>query len=99
MSLDDSPLSIYIKRLNHLEYQVEFKPKAIKDLQKLPLNIQERIISKIEVMQNDLQGDIKRLTNFTPEYRLRVGDYRVLFEVEQQAIVIYRIKHRTKAYE
>ncbi|MCP2730857.1 type II toxin-antitoxin system RelE/ParE family toxin [Symplocastrum sp. BBK-W-15] len=98
MSLDDSPLSIYIKRLNHVQYQVEFKPKAIKDLQEITLNIQEQIISKIEVMQNDLHGDVKRLTNFTPEYRLRVGDYRVLFEVDKQAIIIYRIKHRSKAY-
>jgi mRNA-degrading endonuclease RelE of RelBE toxin-antitoxin system len=58
VSLDDSPRSIYIERLNHVQYQVEFKPKAIKDLQELTLNIQERIVSKIEVMQNDLHGDV-----------------------------------------
>ena len=40
-------------------------------------------------MSNDLKGDVKRLTNFTPVYRLRVGDYRVLFEIEEKAIVIY----------
>ncbi|MDM3847075.1 MAG: type II toxin-antitoxin system RelE/ParE family toxin [Aphanizomenon gracile PMC638.10] len=34
------------------------------------------------------------LTNFTPEYRLRVGDYRVLFELEEQTIIVYRVKHR-----
>ncbi len=50
-------------------------------------------------MQYDLQGDVKRLTNFTPEYRLRVGDYRVLFELAEQTIIIYRVKHRSKAYE
>ena len=33
-----------------------------------------RIMSKIEALQNNLAGDLKRLTNFTPEYRLRVGD-------------------------
>ena len=64
-----------------MHYQIEFKPKAIKDLQKIPVNDRERIINKIEAMQDDLQGDVKRLTNFTPEYRLRVGDYRVLFEL------------------
>ncbi len=53
---------------------------------------------KIEGMQNNLQGDVKRLTNFTPEYRLRVGNYRVLFAVEEQNLVIYRVKHRSKAY-
>ena len=50
-------------------------------------------------MQDDFQGDVKRLTNFTPEYRLRVGDYRVLFELEEQTIIVYRVKHRSKAYE
>lgn len=82
-----------------MQYKIEFKPKAIKDLEKLPVDIRERIISKIEAMQDDLQGDVKRLTNFTPEYRLRVGDYRVLFELEEQTIMIYRVKHRSKAYE
>lgn len=45
-----------------------------------------------------MQGDIKRLTNFTPEYRLRVGNYRVLFELTHNTIVIYRILHRSHAY-
>ncbi len=49
-------------------------------------------------MSDDLKGDVKRLTNFTPEYRLRVGDYRVLLEVEEKTIVIYRIRHRREAY-
>ncbi|MBD2294846.1 type II toxin-antitoxin system RelE/ParE family toxin [Anabaena sphaerica FACHB-251] len=82
-----------------MQYQIEFKPKAIKDLQKIPVNDRERIINKIEAMQDDFQGDVKRLTNFTPEYRLRVGDYRVLFELEEQTIIVYRVKHRSKAYE
>jgi mRNA interferase RelE/StbE len=50
-------------------------------------------------LADGLAGDVKRLTNFTPEYRLRVGNYRVLFEVEQDRIVIYRVKHRREAYE
>lgn len=82
-----------------MQYQIEFKPKAIKDLQQLPVNIRERIINKIDAMQDNLQGDVKHLTNFTPEYRLRVGDYRVLFELEAETIMIYRVKHRSKAYE
>jgi mRNA interferase RelE/StbE len=45
-----------------------------------------------------LKGDVKRLTDFTPEYRLRVGDYRILFEIEETTIIIYRIRHRRDAY-
>jgi mRNA interferase RelE/StbE len=81
-----------------MRYQLEFKPKAVKDLQTIPRKMQQRVLDKIELLQENLQGDIKKLTNFTPEYRLRVGDYRVLFEIEQQTIIIYRIRHRKKSY-
>jgi mRNA interferase RelE/StbE len=49
-------------------------------------------------LENNLAGDVKCLTNFTPEYRLRVGDYRVLFEIEGDRVIISRIKHRSHAY-
>ncbi|MBO1349356.1 MAG: type II toxin-antitoxin system RelE/ParE family toxin [Hormoscilla sp. GUM202] len=78
---------------------VEFKPRAIKDLESLSTENISRVLAKIEGLKDDLTGDVKRLTNFTPEYRLRVGDYRVLFEIiEEDVVVIYRIKHRSKAY-
>ena len=50
------------------------------------------------MLQHGLTGDIKRLTNFTPEYRLRVGDYRILFEVDEDSVIVYRILHRRDAY-
>jgi mRNA interferase RelE/StbE len=50
-------------------------------------------------MENNLAGDVKKLTNFTFEYRLRVGNYRVLFEIEDTNIVIYRVKPRDKVYQ
>ena len=49
-------------------------------------------------MKDNLRGDVKKLTDFTPEYRLRVGAYRVLFEIENDTIIIYRIVHRKDAY-
>ncbi len=81
-----------------MNYEVRFKPRAIRDLEGLPSRIRGRILARIEEMSNDLKGDVKRLTDFTPEYRLRVGDYRVLFEIEGERIVIYRIRHRREAY-
>jgi mRNA interferase RelE/StbE len=81
-----------------LQYDIQFKPRAGRDIERLPFRIQTQVLARIEEMSNDLKGDIKRLTNFTPEYRLRVGDYRVLFEVEKETIVIYRIRHRREVY-
>ena len=81
-----------------MKYDVEFKPKAVRDIEGISSRIQGRILAGIEKMSKDLKGDVKRLTEFTPEYRLRVGDYRVLFEIEGETIIIYRIRHRREAY-
>ena len=81
-----------------MRYTIRFKPRAIKDGKKIPARDRSRIVKKIEEMENDLSGDVKRLTNFYPEYRLRVGNYRVLFAIEGHDIVVYRIKHRKDIY-
>ena len=58
-----------------------------------------RIADALERLQSDLTGDVKKLTNFTPEYRLRVGQFRVLFEIENETrIIVYRVVHRREAY-
>jgi mRNA interferase RelE/StbE len=84
--------------MDKMRYIIEIKPKAIKDGKKIPNNLLKRIFDKIEQLADDLQGDVKHLTNYTPEYRLRVGEYRVLFEIESNVISVYRIKHRRNAY-
>mgnify|MGYP001305088541 CR=1 FL=1 len=81
-----------------MRYDIEFKPRAIKDLKALPPRERDRIMAKVEGLQNDLAGDVKRLTNFTPEFRLRVGNYRVLFEVDGGSLIIYRVVLRGEAY-
>ena len=81
-----------------MKYNIEFKPKSIKDCKKIPKPEVQLIFSKIEKMRENLSGDIKRLTDFTPEYRLRVGNYRVLFEIRNNQIIIYRIVHRKSSY-
>jgi mRNA interferase RelE/StbE len=82
-----------------MTYDIDFKPRSLKDLKRLPKTAQRRIFEKIEELRDDLAGDVKKLTNFTPEYRLRVGKYRVLFEVEDNKVVIYRVVHRKDAYQ
>ncbi len=80
------------------ELSIEFKPRALRDLRAINTQDQKRIILKIEALRDNLGGDVKKLNNFTPEYRMRVGNYRVLFEAEGDRVVIYRIKHRKDAY-
>ena len=82
-----------------MNYRIAFKPRAFKDLKTMPAAQRRRVVTKIEALQRDLTGDVKKLTNYTPEYRLRVGDYRVLFEVEEDTVVVYRVLHRKDAYQ
>lgn len=80
-------------------FTIEFRARALKDLKSIDPQNGKKIVEKVEGLKNNLSGDVKRLTNFTPEYRLRVGVYRVLFEVEGSRVVIYRVKHRQSAYD
>jgi mRNA interferase RelE/StbE len=79
-------------------YDIQFKPRAVKDIEDMPPPLRTRIVARIEAMSDDLKGDVKRLTNMTPEYRLRIGEYRVLFEIIGKSIIIYRVLHRRNAY-
>jgi len=81
-----------------MDYKIQFKPRAIKDCKNIHKSHLRLIFEEIELMKDNLRGDVKKLTDFTPEYRLRVGAYRVLFEIENDTIIIYRIVHRKDAY-
>lgn len=63
-----------------MTYTVEFRPLALKELSQLSPDVAQRIVDKIELLTNDLSGDVKRLKNFVPRYRLRVGDWRILLK-------------------
>ncbi len=58
-----------------MKYQIYFRAKAVKDLKKISKEDVRKIAAKIDEMGNDLQDDVKKLTNHTYEYRLRVGEY------------------------
>ena len=81
-----------------MKYKIELKPGSIKDLKALSVVNRTRLIERIENLENNLAGDVKRLTSSTLDYRLRVGNYRILFEVESDRVIIYRVMHRRDAY-
>jgi mRNA interferase RelE/StbE len=64
----------------------------------LPKRVRKEIGYKLYLIQEDLAGDIKKLKGSINIYRLRVGDYRVLFELEGTVITVYDVLHRKDAY-
>ena len=49
-----------------MNYQIEFKPRSLKDLRSIDQTIAKRILEKIRLLENDLAGDVKKLTNHLP---------------------------------
>jgi len=72
---------------------------AIKDIKKISEPFKTQIKNKIQslIKYPDITN-IKKLQNYNPTHRLRVGNYRVLFDIEDDTIIIGRIKHRKEAY-
>jgi mRNA interferase RelE/StbE len=79
---------------------VKIDDKAIKDLSKIHKTDAKKILSKIEDLEKFPQvPNLKKLTNFEPPYRLRVGNYRILFDIEDSTLTVYRVKHRKDSYQ
>jgi len=79
---------------------VTIQESAKKDLKKIDKTVALRILKNIKKLENypDV-ANIKKLKNHYPPQRFRVGDYRVLFEIEDEKIIVVNIKHRKEAYE
>lgn len=82
-------------------YTVEFTHSALKDLAKLPKHDQKRVFSAIEKLKHDSRprGVIK-LKGSEHRFRLRVGHFRVIFQVfdDRLLVLVVKVKHRREAY-
>ncbi|OAG26969.1 type II toxin-antitoxin system RelE family toxin [Thermodesulfatator autotrophicus] len=78
-----------------MKRKVVFKKGAYKDLAKIPKEYQNKIIEALRNLEENFQGDIRKLA--PKRYRLRVGVYRVLIKEEGEFWVVYKIVHRQSA--
>jgi len=82
--------------------RILFTSSAERDYKKLPSEVQERIEAVFDrgFSENPFAPEFhtKKLKPPFPGYRIRFGDYRVLFEVEPELIRIYKIKNRKDSY-
>ncbi|HXC02826.1 MAG TPA: type II toxin-antitoxin system RelE/ParE family toxin [Opitutaceae bacterium] len=78
--------------------EIEYADLALEDLRRIPSKHADQIIRKIERMRFGLIGDMKALTNANEGYRLRSGDYRILFDCDGKTVVIRKVRNRRDAY-
>lgn len=82
-------------------YEVIWKPSAIKDLRRLPKTTVRRIVGAVQLLTDEpLPPGARQLTGTEHSYRLRVGDYRVIYEFHGSRLLIeiVRARHRKDAY-
>lgn len=81
-----------------MDYQLEISDEALTQLRALPREVRRRIGQRLDALQHDLQGDVKKLAGLAGKYRLRVGGHRILFTLEKDLIFIHQVRDRKDAY-
>ncbi len=81
-----------------MKYEIEIKQDAKVALREVPEEVRRQIGYRLHLLQQDFSGDVKKLEGSRNEYRLRVGNYRVLFELVGRRIVVYTLGQRKDIY-
>ncbi|MBZ5572384.1 MAG: type II toxin-antitoxin system RelE/ParE family toxin [Acidobacteriia bacterium] len=84
-----------------MAYAIQFKPAALRQLEKLPRPIQNRIAARIEALRDDpFPAGCKKLSGLPDTWRVRAGDYRVIYQVQQRIllILVLTVGHRRDVY-
>jgi mRNA interferase RelE/StbE len=80
-------------------YTLAISEEALRQLRDLSKDDRRHIGQRLTRLQDNLSGDVKKLSAKEHKYRLRVGDYRVLFRLEGRQISVYSVRDRKEAYE
>jgi len=84
--------------------RIEWSTRAVRDMRGLNPQDRERIIGRIERYASDPAAFARQVISLTgsPFRRIRVGNYRVIFRIEREAVAIMlvlRVRHRREAYD
>jgi mRNA interferase RelE/StbE len=82
-------------------YEVLIERTAERDLQSLPGNIFNRIVPRIKALaENPRPSGCHKLTGSRHDWRIRIGDYRVVYQIDDahKRVRIFRVRHRREVY-
>ena len=82
-------------------YNILFKPSVQKDLRSLPQTVIARVMRHIESLENEpVPRHSAKLVGAEQLYRIRVGDYRIVYGIDKEAkqVLIHYVRHRREAY-
>ena len=82
-------------------FKINWKTSSERDLRKIDKQFIPRIVDAIESLANNpFPSQSKKLKDTESSFRLRIGDYRIIYQVDSQKkeIIIYHLRHRKDAY-
>lgn len=82
-------------------YKIEWKTSALKELKNLDRSVIPRIITAVESLSgNPRPAGVRKLQGSEYTYRIRVGEYRVVYEITdfRLLVIIIRVRHRKEVY-
>ncbi len=81
-------------------FEIIWSDSTARQLKKLDRSVARRIFAKVGELQENPFPHVRRLVN-SPYYRLRVGDYRVILDIERNVlrILVLKVGHRESIYE
>ena len=82
-------------------YNIEIKKSAAKEIGKLPKQELKRVVEKIKLLAEDPRPEGCKKLSGDEKYRLRIGNYRILYRIEDDLLIIYVVKvgHRKEIYK
>ncbi len=84
-----------------MAYRIEFRPAAMRELAKLETSTRRRIAAVLESLATTPRPPgVEKLKGHEHRYRVRCGDYRIIYEIEDRVLIILvlRIGHRRQVY-
>ena len=82
-------------------YRVFLERAAERDLRRLPPRLHSRVIMAIQALADEPRpGGCRKLTRSDRDWRIRVGDYRIVYEIDDAAreVGVNRVRHRREVY-
>jgi mRNA interferase RelE/StbE len=84
-----------------MAYSIEFRPAALRDLRAIPKEMLLRVSRKVDSLSdNPRPSGVEKLSGSENSYRVRVGDYRILYQIEDEVlrVLVARVGHRREIY-
>ncbi len=82
-------------------YEIVIEKRAERDIKRLPAGLLQKLVPSIKRLRNNPRpANSKKITGSTSDYRIRIGDYRVIYEIcsKSRKVKIFRVRHRKEVY-